>query len=314
VLSLAVTMTLATGLAACSDAGGDSGFYVTPTRFRSPKPSSGQGATKPGASVVTDGPAAGGPDTGPSTTIDHPTDPTATSPDATNVPPGTTPSGTSPTGAPPAVMTTGGTGSIDVSVATAPAAELASKNQVQVTVTPKNGFTGPVTLGTTGLPAGIAGTFDRASVQVGAAPVTANLSVNVPSNAKAGDLSFAVTANAGGVMAQVAASMTIKSVITLHIPADAEANQGSQDNPRTDSFGAFPVVLARESLPVTLNIVNDDSTGHIIHGPGNFHGDIGNPIQPGQADRPRTIRSAQTIDFYLHDQGEGGNDGEITVQ
>jgi hypothetical protein len=119
-------------------------------------------------------------------------------------------------------------------------------------------------------------------------------------------------ATAGTVSSSASATVTVKSVITLKIPVNVDANEGP------NVFGTVnikaPNFAAGET--VTVNFLNLDSTPHEIH--------AGNPAQgfphgkgtfgQNQMDTPRKVTAAGTYKFYLHDEGSAKTPGTIIIQ
>jgi hypothetical protein len=188
--------------------------------------------------------------------------------------------------------------------------------EVPVTVSATN-FTGTVELSTQGLPSDVTATFDNPSVAVGATGASAKLTLATLSSTVSGPVSFSVVATAGSITGNATASLTVHPKITIDIPVNADANQGTTSNPRTDAFGAYPIVIAAPmSFPVTVIMHNSDSTPHEIHAgqaaEGFPHG--AGDIAPGGNDAPRNVTQAGTYSWYLHDQGAATTLGRIVIQ
>jgi hypothetical protein len=191
--------------------------------------------------------------------------------------------------------------------------ELQTLTDVKVTLTPKDGFTGAVTLATTGLPTGATGVFTPASVNVtGTAPVTAALRITTPSTVTptATPLAIKVTGT-GGAAAPGEAALTynVKGQITITIPQNvAQA---------TDPFGASDIVINSGGNPVKVLFLNKDSSkDHIVHSTnttnGFAHGDTNNPIPLDGMDTVRTVTGTGRYPFYMHD-GENTPSGAVKI-
>jgi hypothetical protein len=181
--------------------------------------------------------------------------------------------------------------------------DLLDAKQTVVTVAPANGFTGTVTLAVTA-PADIVAAFDKTSIDVsGSAGASAMLTVQ---SSKSGDQAFKVTATSGALTVSKDMTFTAAKRLLITIPSDAEMNKGTTANPRKDAFGPASGIVVHAAIPLTLNFVNKDATGHIIHAGGQngfFHGNTGAPIPQDGMDKTRTITAAGNYGFYLHDQG-----------
>ena len=155
---------------------------------------------------------------------------------------------------PPSAPTTAGANAeqfgITLSTAT-PAVDLGADVSVDVSVSQKNGFTGPVELAATGLPAGVTATFSPATVTVGAAPVTAKLVLAAayaatPSAPNASS-AIQVVAKSGQGQATANANFKVNPRMTLTIPMNVDAlraaNVGTQfRNEWGTAFGAAPAM------------------------------------------------------------------------
>jgi len=221
---------------------------------------------------------------------------------------------------PPPAPTTPGTaaGTLEVALSTAtPATDLATKTDITVTVTPKAGFTGAVTLTATGLPTGATATFNPASVTLGAAPMTSVMSVTVPASATpsaAGAASAVVVkATAGAVEATANANFKVNPKITMTIPVNADAMRAAVGVKYVDGwfgpvFGTAPAPLTTQAgNPIAVVVKNADSVPHIVHGNGGFpHGSTATPVPPGAVDPlSRTLAAGVTTSGYLHEGANG---------
>jgi plastocyanin len=129
-----------------------------------------------------------------------------------------------------------------------------------ITISGQNGFTGDVTLMAAGIPATWNVTFKpSATVTVDASGMaTAEVDVQVPTDAMAGDAMLTVSAQASPGSEQApTAAITVTPELVIHIPQNAL-------NAATDAFGGtIPVHLV--SPGTTITWINDDAVAHRIH-------------------------------------------------
>jgi plastocyanin len=169
-----------------------------------------------------------------------------------------------------------------------------------VTITGANGFSGPVALAATGIPATWSAKFEPATVEVAAGtPGTATLTLSIPTDAEiaTGMLDVAGSAAPGERHASKA-DIVVKPEIVIRIP------QGSVDNPE-NSFGPNGQVRVRYVAPGTkITWVNDDAVNHRIHadGAGGIQHQQGE-IPPGGS-YTDTITGAGVIDYNCHIHGQ----------
>ncbi|MDB4998486.1 MAG: hypothetical protein JWM74_5918, partial [Myxococcaceae bacterium] len=189
--------------------------------------------------------------------------------------------------------------------------ELQMLTDVTVTLTPKDGFTGSVTLATTGLPTGATGVFTPATVNVtGTAPVTATLRITTPSTVTptAAPLAVKVTGTGGTgtpVTSEAALTYNVKRVITITIPQ----NVAQATNP----FGAGDIVIntggnISGAAPIKVYFLNKDSSkDHIIHSTNTTNGFVhgstntANAIPLNGMDPVRNVTGTGRYPFYMHD-------------
>jgi hypothetical protein len=187
--------------------------------------------------------------------------------------------------------------------------ELQMLTDVTVTLTPKNGFTGSVTLATTGLPTGATGVFTPAAVNVtGTAPVTAMLRITTPSNVTptTAPMPIKVTGMGGTgtpVTSEAAMTYNVKRQITITIPQNVAQS--------TNPFGAGDIVIntggtISGASPIKVLFINKDSSkDHIVHSTnttnGFFHGNTGNAIPLNGMDAVRNVTGTGRYPFYMHD-------------
>jgi plastocyanin len=170
-----------------------------------------------------------------------------------------------------------------------------------VTVTPEHGFTGAVDLAVAGaLPSWLA-SFDAPTVNVtGATPVTATLTLQIPTSAEAGDAMLAVSGAAGALeRSSPASDVTVKPELVIRIP------QGSVENPE-NSFGPGGQLTVRFVAPGTkVTWVNDDSVNHRIHADGiNGFDHQPNEMNAQGGSYTVTIQAPGTYDYNCHIHGQ----------
>jgi hypothetical protein len=208
-------------------------------------------------------------------------------------------------------------GSLTVTVDNAsPSVDLLSSTVVNVTITP-TGFSGAVTLSTSGLSSDVTPSFDNANVTLSSSTAaTAMLTLATLSSTVSGARPFTIVATSASGTDSAAVSLTVNPVITIDIPVNADANQGTASDPRTDAFGAYPIMITAPAMfPVTVNFHNSDSTPHEIHADqpaqGFPHG--AGLIASGANDTPRNVTASGTYDWHLHDQNAATTIGQIVI-
>ena len=193
---------------------------------------------------------------------------------------------------------------------------------VHVSVAP-NGYRGSVSLATSTMPSGVAGTFDMASLNLdGSTTASAVLTIKTDTSAAPGTTPVDVNAMMSGMMKGATVSLDVQSIITLHIPQGVNNMGGTTQNPVTDAYGPYPITITAPqglsgSNPVTVYFKNDDTVSHEIHADAGGQGFGHDPgaFGAGQMDPyVRKINSSGTFDFYLHDQGQPITIGRIIVQ
>lgn len=188
---------------------------------------------------------------------------------------------------------------------------------VTATVTPKNGFTGPVQLAVTGLPAGATATPVTADVVAG--PVSGKLMIKaeLTANVTAVGVSVPLVVKATTATAEATAPANFKIApkVTVTIPMNVDALRGARmlrAEYGGDAFAGLGTFKTQAGNGIVVSVFNADSKGHIIHGPGGEfpHGDTANPIAPNSFEpRTRTLTAGRTATAYLHEgtQGEGAS-------
>lgn len=239
----------------------------------------------------------------------------------------TTDDGNPNASAPPTAPTNPGTTAAQFSVAVdnpTPSADLGAQVDVNVTVTPQQGFTGMVDLSVAGLPAGATGTFTPAKVNVTGAAATSKLTLvaahtTIPS---APNTSSAVTISAknGTATATANANFKVNPRLLMTIPMNIDALRAAVGTKYVNqwgaAFGETPVTFRTQAgNGIVVTVRNADSVPHIVHGANGFaHGDTATPIAPGAfemtngAVRTRTFNPANgniTANGYPHEGANG---------
>lgn len=200
-----------------------------------------------------------------------------------------------------------------------PALGLGEAKDINVTVTPKNGFTGAVNIAVAGLPAGV--TAAPAVATVGAGPATAKITLKADATAavtpEATPTALKVTGTAGTVSSTANANFKVAPKLLITIPMNVDALRAAQQTFRDDYAGP---ALGSKAAPlktqagngIVFTVFNADSKQHIVHGAGAFqHGDTNNPIEPNAFEiqngktRTRTLNVGQNGTGYLHEGAQG---------
>jgi hypothetical protein len=186
-----------------------------------------------------------------------------------------------------------------------------------------NGYRGPVTLSTEGLPADLSVTLERITVTLtGAGTESIALMLTSPSTSTSGDSPFKVRGTADTGVVSTSATLTIQPTITFTIPPGTADMAATATAPITTLFGDYPTIVnATANLtttPITVRFFNADSVPHNVHGDlpqyGFFHDNVGGAgVLAGAFGPDRHLISAQTYNFSLHDTGEKIR-GRLVVQ
>jgi hypothetical protein len=248
-----------------------------------------------------------------------------------DTPTSTAPTSTSGTDASAPPQDSGGSQSASFNVmlgSTSADVELRNSAQpVVVTIAPNN-FSGAVNLTVTGLPAGVTGTFDNATVNVsGNTGASAQLTFTTKSDTPVGPINAQIVATSGSATQSSPITVNVKPVLTITIPMNVDAMKGTNGNPSKTVFGTFPIVITAPANiatnPIQVKVLNADSAGHCVHASNPNQGFPHDPvtngvcnalIQKGQFDaQNRAITATGTYTFYLHDQGDL-TEGQIKIQ
>ncbi len=241
---------------------------------------------------------------------------------------------------PPSQPTTPGTTSPSFEVAldqTALAADLGSTTPIKVTVTPKSGFTGSVTLAVSGLPQGVTAAFNPASLTLGSSAMTSTLTLSTPITTATTAVGAAadalvVTATSGAASATANANFKVNAKMQIEIPLNVAALRQATvryvNNWSANLVGGDAIVTQKTPLltqtgnPINVTVINADSASHIVHGQNGFaHGDTSNPVPPmtiemqNGAPRVRNLAVGVNCQGYPHDGTNGvGASFHIQVQ
>lgn len=214
-------------------------------------------------------------------------------------------------------------GGLAVTLSTAtPAVDLGKSIDIDVSVQPKDGFTGSVALSATGLPAGATATFAPATITVGATAVSAKLTISAPvttvPSAPNTSSPVVVSAKSGNTTATANANFRVNPRAVLTIPMNIDALRAAgvgtvYRNEWGTEFGQTQTPLSTQvGNGIVFTVFNADSKPHIIHGVNGFaHGDNGNPIQPNAFEisngqpRTRTLNVGANVNGYPHEGANG---------
>jgi hypothetical protein len=209
-----------------------------------------------------------------------------------------------------------GTASAQLAVTLAqptPTVDLGQETDLDVTVTPKGGFSGPVTLSVSGLPAGV--TAAPADVNVAGGPATAKLKLVAALDAVATPVNtsvpLVVSATSSASTATANANFKVAPRLKLVIPVNVDALRAAQVTYRDEwgaAFGASQKPLrTQQGNGIVVTVFNADSKSHIIHGQNGFaHGNTGSPIPPNSVEpRTRTLNVGTNCSGYPHDGAQG---------
>ncbi len=224
----------------------------------------------------------------------------------------------------PTAPTSAGTAAAEFDLALStqtPTLGLGDETEVTATITPKNGFTGPVQLAVTGLPAGV--TAAPATATITSGPATAKLTLKsdlTPSVTAAGSsIPLVVKATAGSAEATANANFAVAPKVTVTIPMNVDALRGAASLRAEYGGPAFAGNGSLKTQPgngIVISVFNADSKSHIIHGPGGKfpHGNTGAPIQPNSFEgRTRTLGVGDEATAYLHD-GQNGQGASFKIK
>jgi hypothetical protein len=180
-------------------------------------------------------------------------------------------------------------------------ADMAQTMKVQVTVEPKNGFSGPVKLSAVGAVGDASITFDKTELQLSGAAATAMMTVTTKTTTAPADYPVKVAAAGSAGSTPVSREAEVKLTVNPTLTLAIKMNPSTTDY--IDAPKTIPVAVGT-AANVKVRFVNQDSTGHIIHAgsPGFPHGNTNSPIPNGGTDpTARAVQAGSTYAFYLHD-------------
>lgn len=204
-----------------------------------------------------------------------------------------------------------------------PTIDLGESLDLDVSVEPKDGFSGMVDLSVSGLPAGVTASTVQAAISPGStAPTTVKLrltaAVDTAASAPNESSPLVITGRAGGATATANANFKVAPRLKLTIPVNVDALRAATVTYRDDwgtAFGANPRALkTQQGNGIVVTVFNADSRQHIIHGASGFtHGSTtaGQEIQPNSfemlngAPRTRTLNVGANVNGYPHDGAQG---------
>ena len=128
------------------------------------------------------------------------------------------------------------------------------------TVSPTGGFTGTVTLATSGLPAATSAAFVPAKVTLGSAAATSKLTVTTTSSTPTGSFTFTVTGASGKINASVTAGLTVSKPVVSTISLAAAPGSVSV---LPGAAAAYGLTLTRTNMtaPVAFLVLTKLPTG-----------------------------------------------------
>ncbi|MBX3210181.1 MAG: hypothetical protein KF764_34435 [Labilithrix sp.] len=226
----------------------------------------------------------------------------------------------------PDAPTTPGTSATQFAVTLAqntPTVDLGESVDLDVSVEPKNGFSGMVDITVAGLPAGVTASTVQAAIAPSAtAPTTVKLkltaTVDAVVTAPGASSALVITGKAGSVTATANANFKVAPKLKLTIPVNVDALRAANTTYRDEwgsAFGASQRPLkTQQGNGIVVTVFNADSKQHIIHGASGFtHGSTaaGTEIQPNAfemlngAVRTRTLNVGANVNGYPHEGAQG---------
>jgi hypothetical protein len=191
-----------------------------------------------------------------------------------------------------------------------PTIDLAAESTINVTVTPKNGFTGTVTITVDGLPTGV-----TAAPASGTSTIALKLtsSATTPVTPKDGAVPLTIKGTSGDQTATAPANFKVLPKIVMTVPTNSDAlikagGQGFTAGWGGDAFANGTPLLTQADNPIVVTVRNDDSTPRTVHGPGGTNGFAhgAGPIDPGAFElqngqpRQRSFKPGAKTSGYLH--------------
>ena len=139
----------------------------------------------------------------------------------------------------------------------APSINLADVTSVSFTITPGK-WTGTVALSVTGLPLDLTASWDNPSVTLAESPITAKLTLKSVDSTAPNSTPLQLVATSGSYTKMAAATIGVKSELTISIPVNVSANR--------PGLGSYTITAPADikTNPVTINFLNLDSTPHEI--------------------------------------------------
>jgi hypothetical protein len=193
--------------------------------------------------------------------------------------------------------------------------ELYDVKSFDINVTGTGGFTGAVTLAVEGTGTNVQYKLDKTTVNPGEKATLRVFSTN------GGTSNFTVKGTAAGAPEQIKAlKFTASKILTMRMKNGTQAAPNGADNwssgPADFRTAPMSVFVVTNALPLSVKVVNDDTTGHIVHGVGAFaHGSIPVPVPPNATDPlARTFTTAATLTGYEHILGIGTRNFSIEIK
>jgi plastocyanin len=136
-----------------------------------------------------------------------------------------------------------------------------------VTVTPSGGFNGMVTLALENPPAGVSAVFTPATLMASSAPVTAQLSLSVASNATATpSLPVNIKATSGAISASASLTLAVPAELLITIAKGVQIGSSAVKN--TTAFSNTSELTVNYVAGLKITFINNDIINHEIHAQG----------------------------------------------
>jgi plastocyanin len=171
---------------------------------------------------------------------------------------------------------------------------------LDVLVTPGNGFSGMVMFSAAGLPPGVTATFTPPGAMM-ATPMSTTLTISVASDfMPQSNMPVTITATSGAISGQTALTLNVPAELLVVIPKNV--NIGTSTNPNRSAFGAPSIPVYQVAPGTKVTFLNADSINHEVHSDGTLgiqH--EGGPLQANGANTyTQTFNGTGTFDFNCH--------------
>lgn len=173
---------------------------------------------------------------------------------------------------------------------------LGERTSVAITLTSEHGYTGPVTLGLSGMPASWQASFSPAPVVTLApgAVATATLELVIPTDGEAMSANVEITATQGALAEAAAVTVTVEPELIMRVPINA-VNMGAE------AFGNGATTVRYFAPGTRITWVNEDVVPHRIHADGiNGLDHQDDDMAPGGGSYTVTINAPGTYGYSCH--------------